>query len=723
MGKKRKKTGRPVQADAPALLKLFKERNRPLSKLEIMRFFDARKKDKGIVKQALHQLMDSGKIVRIGKAYGLSENMRLITGKLEVRPGGFGFVLPEDSRRKDVFISSRNMGGAWHGDRVVAAIVRERKTKNHEGRIVRILSRTRQTLTSKVLKTVGQNLCLCRPTDGRLNFGLMVDCAGTGLEPRPGEIVLAAPGDRVDPTLWEARLVEVLGLESDLGVQELLVKKNHSIPMRFPDDVLAEARSLPGEPSREDFAGREDLRNIGFVTIDGASARDFDDAIYVEEQGGGFRLWVAIADVSHYVRPGSALDREAEERGNSYYFPGSVEPMFPEALSNGLCSLNPNVTRLAMAVCMDFSKRGMPGKSRVFPAVIKSCARLTYGQVKRALLDKESEERDRLKNVLPMLETAETLARKINARRQERGSLDFDLPEPEIVFDDKGGIADIRPLDRHFGHRLIEEFMVSANEAVAVFLEERGPACLYRLHPEPDPDKVRGLLKLLAKTDPHIERPKEINPETLQRLLESVRGSDKEFLVNRMLLRSMMKAGYSPNNEGHFGLASDCYCHFTSPIRRYADLAVHRLAKAALGDSGKFAPGRKKLFQLGSHLGEQERRAMDAEREIQKRMTILFLRRKVGQKFTGVISSLTDFGFWVELKEVMAEGLVRLSTLHDDYYGFLPDHQVLLGQRTGKAFKLGQSVRVMLEAVNLDRLEVDLVLAEDRIKTGQGKKD
>lgn len=716
--RKKKKRKGPVQVDAPALLKLFKERNRPLSKLEIMRAFKAHKKDKGIVKQALRQLTDSGKVVRIGKAYGLSENMRLITGKLEVRPGGFGFVLPEDSRRKDVFIGSRNMGGAWHGDRVVAAIVRERKTKNHEGRIVRILSRRKQTLSAKVVKVMGQEFCLCRPTDARLNFGLMVDCAGAGAEPRPGEIVLAAPGDRVDSTLWEARLVEIIGLESDLGVQEILVKKNHSIPTKFPPDVLAEADHLPGEPSEKDFAGREDLRETGFVTIDGASAKDFDDAIYVEKRQRGYRLWVAIADVSHYVRPGSALDREAEERGNSYYFPKSVEPMFPEALSNGLCSLNPGVNRLAMTVCMDFSSRGMPGKSRVFPSVIRSCARLTYGQVKRALLDKEPEERERLKKVLPMLETAEALARKINARRRERGSIDFDLPEPEIVFDDKGRIADIRPLDRHFGHRLIEEFMVSANEAVASFLEERGPACLYRLHPEPDPDKIRGLLKLLAKTDPQVERPKEINPETLQRLLQSVRGSDKEFLVNRMLLRSMMQAGYSPNNEGHFGLASDCYCHFTSPIRRYADLAVHRLAKAALGEAGSPVPGRKKLFQLGSHLGEQERRAMDAEREIRKRMTILFLRKKVGRKFNGVISSLTDFGFWVELKEVMAEGLVRLSSLHDDYYGFLADHQVLLGQRTGRAFKLGQGVKVILEAVNLDRLEVDLILAEDKVKKG-----
>ncbi len=722
MGRKRREKKvreRTGPLDGRELMALFRESKKPLSAREIFKALDLAKPDREAVRDALTELLEAGKIIQIRNAFGLAERMRLVTGLLEVHRGGIGFVIPEDPKRKDVFIPAQDMAGAWHGDRVVAAIVRERKDRRAEGRIVRILERGRKTLTAKVVKRMGQ-VFLCRPTDPRLDFGVMAGPADKALKPKPGEVVLLVPGDQVEFRLWEGEITEVLGPEQDVTVQEALVKTNHGVPTRFPSPALDQAAVLPEAPGPEDFAGREDLRGLPFVTIDGATARDFDDAVFVERKGKGHRLWVAIADVAHYVRPGTPLDREAEERGNSYYFPRSVEPMFPERLSNGLCSLNPDVPRLAMAVRLEVSAQGQPGEFAVFPAVIRSQARLTYGQVKRAVLDGDAGERAALGGLLPMLEEAETLARRMNARRLARGTLDFDLPEPEILFNLSGETVDIRPKVRHFGHQIIEEFMIAANEAVAEFLSERESPCLYRVHPEPDAEKLENLFKLLERTRPPDQpkrpRPKEITPEDLQKLLEEVRDTDREFLVNRLLLRSMMQARYSPVNEGHFGLASTCYCHFTSPIRRYADLVVHRLVRVALAGPKQVrepVPGHKALLGLGTHLSRRERTAMEAEREILKRVTVLFLKDKVGQTFEGVISSMMDFGFWVELKEVLAEGMVRLSSLSDDYYGYLPDQEMILGSRTGRVFRLGQVVRVVLEDVNLDRLEVNLRLAPE----------
>ena len=437
------------------------------------------------------------------------------------------------------------------------------------------------------------------------------------------------------------------------------------MPTAFPDAALDEAAALPEQPSKADFAGRRDLRNLPFVTIDGATARDFDDAIYVEKRGKGYRLRVAIADVSHYVRPGSALDEEAYERGNSYYFPLSVEPMFPERLSNGLCSLNPDVPRLVMVVSIDYSGRGEPAEAEYFPAVFRSHARLTYDQVKAALLDKDPREQEPIRHVMPMLETAEELARKIQARRRERGSLDFDLPEPDIRLGPDNEILELRPRERHFAHQLIEEFMVAANEAVARFLESAGPGCLYRVHPRPDNEKLERLGKVLQRTSPELKLPARPSTGDLQELLRKAEQSDWSFLVNRLLLRSMMQAQYNPENEGHFGLASESYCHFTSPIRRYADLVVHRLLKSALGDTSQPSPNRKRLRDAADRVNSRERRGVDAEREINRRVVILHLRDRLDERFKGVVSSVTDWGFRVELLGGLAEGTVRLSSLND----------------------------------------------------------
>ena len=719
MGAKRKKgrsgKGRGAGLDAAVVLRIFRESGKPLSDKEVARSLQGIPFKFHDLRHMLESLREAGKLIRVQKGWGLVESMRLVTGVLEISRSGVGYVVPDDKRRKDIFIHPKDIGDAWHGDRVAAAVTRERKDKNHEGRVARVIERGIKTLPCRVVKRMAPDLFLCRPTDARHSMSFMVDYIPPEPDapvPGPEDIMNVGVGEKLEYRLYSGKGLELLGAQGDVSVQEKLVKLNHDIPGDFPLKAVQEAEALPEAPGEVDFADRRDLRDLTFVTIDGAKARDFDDAIYVKKRGRAFTLWVAIADVSHYVPEGGALDAEALERGNSYYFPQSVEPMLPERLSNGLCSLNPNVPRLAMVAEIDFSAKGLPGRAEFYPAVIESKARLTYAQVNRALLLGDEEERKNIAPVLPMLTTAETLARAINTVRTERGNLDFDLPEPEILFNFQGETQDIRPKVRHFGHQIVEEFMIAANEAVARFLTEKGAPVLYRVHPEPDPTKLEALFKLLATTDLGPQLPPAPGPGDLAAVLRVASGTDLDFLVSRLALRTMMQASYSPKLEGHFGLASGCYCHFTSPIRRYADLVVHRSIKNVL--TGKAVPEKRlaRLAKVAEHISRRERVAMEAEREILKRVTVLFLSDKVGRRFHGVISSIADFGFWVEFKEVMAEGMVRLSSLSDDYYTLFAERHELIGERTGRRFRLGQPVEVELTGVDMGRLSVDLGLVE-----------
>lgn len=733
--KKRNPSCPPQPTDQATLLKLLHEARRPLGPDDLLPVLGLHRRKRGEVDEMLQELVAQGKLIRLGRAYGLLERMNLITGKVQLQRSGVAFLIPDDPRRKDVFLGQET-GGAWHGDRVAVAITRESRTRNSEGRVVRIVERGRNVLTVRVMRPAGQGSLLCRPTDPRLDFAILAEHVDPALGLIKGDIALAAPGEQLDPALWAGAILSRLGPESEAKVQEALVKTNHGVPTTFPDDALAEAAALPVAPAEADFLKREDLRALPFVTIDGETARDFDDAIYVERKGRGFALWVAIADVAHYVPNGSALDREAYERGNSYYFPSSVEPMFPQALSNGLCSLNPLVPRLALAVRMDMNSQGVPGEVRVMNAVIKSHARLTYTRARDVCVDKLPEARAALaaevpggagQSVVAMLDAAEELARSMRKLRIQRGSLDFDLPEGEVQFDEAGQPKSVTPKLHHFAHQLIEEFMIAANEAVSVYLQAHALPCLYRVHAPPDREKLETLYTLLARLDGEAAPKRSPNrkgterfsdedftPEAIGRLLASVAGTEREFLVHRMVLRAMKQARYQPENEGHYGLGSESYAHFTSPIRRYADLVVHRLIKRALGDAAMPVPGFKKLAETGQHLSARERVSQEAERECQKRYVCMVLRGQEGREFAGVVSGLTDFGFWVELPDVLAEGFIRLSTMLDDYYGYLKEREILVGQRTGRVIRAGQAVRVKLVGAHLDRLEIDLELAPDK---------
>ncbi|MBG0777567.1 MAG: ribonuclease R [Desulfovibrionaceae bacterium] len=718
MGRKKTKSKGLDPAD---ILKLFRSTRKPLHRGEILRALKGDRVDKHTLGDTLDALIDQGKVIRLrGGAFGLVEHLKLVTGRLEIQRSGVGFVIPDDQRRTDVFVNPAQFGDGWHGDRVAVALLPGREGRRAEGRVVRVIERGQTRFSARVSRHLQPGHVLCHPTDTRQPFALLVETDPSEVL-EIGDILVAEPGEQLERGLWQARLVDRLGDERDVDVQEALVKMGNDVPTDFPPTVLREADNLPEAPSEDDFRDRRDLRELPFVTIDGAKARDFDDAIHVEEKKSGFLLRVAIADVSHYVRPGSRLDREARARGNSYYFPRSVEPMLPERLSNGLCSLNPDVPRLVMVAEIPFDRKGNYGACEFYPAVIRSAARLTYAQVNRAVLLRDADERANLAAHMDHLERAERLARILSEVRRERGSLDFDLPEPEILFNLNGETVDIRPKPRHFGHQIIEEFMIAANEAVARFLTERGFPCMYRIHPDPDPDKLESLFSMLSRTDLAEHVPSGVSAKDLQGLLAAAEGTDLEYLVSRLMLRSMMQATYTPEHQGHFGLASACYCHFTSPIRRYADLVVHRSLKLAiLGDTAGAGAGSglTGLGQLGRELSELERKAMNAEREILKRISILFLQEREGEVFTGVVNGLADFGFWVELSGVMAEGLVRLSTLADDYYGYLPERQEIVGERTGRRFRLGQTVRVRIGDVSMSRLEINL----DLLDAGDGRK-
>ncbi|MCF8029385.1 MAG: ribonuclease R [Desulfohalobiaceae bacterium] len=697
------------------LLDLFHKYTSPLALRDIYKTLKPSEAEKQSIRNMLGQLEENGKLINIGgKAYGLVEKMDLLRGSLEIQRSGVGFVRPQDRRRKDIFIPPHNIGEAWNGDEVLVALIPggKKEGKNPEGRIVRILQRRLKRIPVRINKELAQGMRFAQPVDPKFSqdFLLEDDKSSSGLD--PGVVVVAEPVERLDKHLWKGKCREILGPEEETDVQETVVKILNQIPRSFPKKVLAEAEALPSDPVREDVEARHDLRDLLFVTIDGASAKDFDDAVYVEKTRQGYTLYVAIADVSHYVEPGTPMDQEARNRSNSFYFPNSVEPMFPQALSTGLCSLNPDADRLVMTVKMHFSREGEVLSRDFFSAVIRSKARLTYSRVKQALLDNDREEQEGMGPVYPMLRSAEGLAGILNANRISRGSLNFDLPEPEIHFNPQQEAVDIQPKARHFGHQIVEEFMIAANEAVAGFLDQKKLPLLYRIHPEPNQDKLEALFKLLRKTSLAEHVPEDTDAQSLQRLLEQVEGTRHEFLVNRLLLRSMMQASYYPQNQGHFGLASPCYSHFTSPIRRYADLVLHRILKRVLQETEHTTPGRKKLYKLADHLSQQERIGMAAEREILKRLTIIFLQDKLEETFTGVVNSVTDFGFWVELKEVMADGLVRLSSITDDYYIYWAKEHCLIGRHTGRMFSMGQEVKVRLSNVSLSRQEIDLELEE-----------
>jgi ribonuclease R len=679
-----------------------------LTPAEIQRRAGFERNDLQLIIDALRELCREGKLVRLKKNhYTLPDRQNLVTGRVHAHPDGYGFLIPEDKDTEDVYLSRREMRRVMHGDEVMVRIDRKPRGAT-EAHIVQVIEHAQKRLLGTYEEIDGKAYLI--PMDARVG-AMPLKIAGARLE--KGKVVAAEItrfGTAMSPP--EAAMVQVMGDPDDPEVQAQSITFRFGLSPRFPPEVHREVLSAAYEISEPEIARREDLRALPIVTIDGENARDFDDAVYVRRNGQGYELFVSIADVSYYVRPETALDQEAYARATSVYFPDRAIPMLPEALSNGICSLNPAEDRLTKTAWIEFNGNGEATRSRFFDSVIRSHARMTYTDVRRILVDKDQECVERYRNLVDPFKLMEELALLIYANRKARGNLDFDLPEAEIVLDLQGLPENIVRAERNIAHRIIEEFMIAANEAVARQLAAKDFPTLYRVHEGPDQEALEALAPFLLSLGYRLpQNKKNLPPLEIQRLLESARGKPEERVVNRVLLRSMKQALYQPGNIGHFGLASTCYTHFTSPIRRYPDLIVHRMLDRTLRGE-KLKPKEREdlssyLAEAGKHTSERERHAMDAEREMVALKKAQFMMTKMGEEFSGFVNSLANFGFFVELDAYFIEGLVKLSTLTDDDYDYYEKEYLIKGRRHGRKFRLGDNVRVRVARINAFRSEID----------------
>jgi ribonuclease R len=702
------------------LLKLIREKvEHPATPRELAQRLKIARDERVTLKRLLKDLVKAGDLIETrGNRYGLPDRMNLIVGRITTHPRGFGFVVPDratEDVKGDIFIAGSNLNQAMHGDRVVARI--ERVTdRGAEGRILRILERGASTIVGR-FEMDGGGPGFVVPFDRRLIMDVQIPTDERG-DAQPGDMVTA------EITRWPTaargplgRIVDVLGDINEPGVDTEIIIRKYGIPDAHSDEAIEEARRLGSEVKERDLAGRTDFRPQVTVTIDGEHARDFDDAITLERlENGNYWLGVHIADVAHYVPEASALDEEAYDRGTSVYFPERAVHMFPSELSTGLCSLNPNVDRLVQSCVMEIDRRGTVVRYELHDGVIHSNARMTYTDVNAILTEHDPQVTARYRDLVPLFEQMRDLFEILNRRRHRRGSIDFDLKEPEIVLDDEGMVEAIIAAERNVAHRIIEEFMLLANETVAAHLDEHDVPSLYRVHEEPDPLKIEEFEEFIATLGYSLGKSASaVAPRDFQKLVERMRGTPEEKPIAFLMLRTMQKARYDASNLGHFGLAAESYTHFTSPIRRYPDLVVHRVLREAR--HGRMTGERKAeltddLPEVARHTSERERRADDAERELVQWKKVRFMADKVGDEFEGYVTGVTAFGLYIELIEHFVEGLVHVSTMADDYYRFVERAHILRGENKGKVYRLGDRVKVQVVKVDMERRQVDLGLVE-----------
>ena len=691
------------------------DEDRPLLLREILRRVGLQKEQRQEAREFVRDLAEEGRIVRIrGNRYGLPSKMNLIVGRIKTHPDGYGFVIPEAEEEEDIFISPRNLKEAMYGDRVVARIESIRR-KGKEGSIIRILERKTRKVVGKFMRA--KNYSYVIPEDERILPEVFIP-EGETKRARPNQIVVAEitryPTERARP---EGRITHILGYPDDPEIVPQIIIHKYELPYRFTSTALKEAQNLPPAPSSHEHRNRVDLRGIPTFTIDGENAKDFDDAVSVErENDGSIKLYVSISDVSQYVREDTSLDGEAYSRGTSVYFPDRAIPMFPPELSNEICCLHPRVDRLALTAELRYDANGERKGVRFYPSVIRSDERLTYTWVKKILVDGDPVLRQRFSPLMPSLDLMADLCQELRRRRTGRGTIDFDLPEPEILLNLQGETEDVIRAERSLAHQIIEEFMIAANEAVAHFMEEKELPFIYRIHEPPKKEAIDEFRRFISHLGYRMRKESDHSPKEFQRVLGDVKGRPEERVVNEILLRSMKWAKYSAKNLGHFGLASDGYTHFTSPIRRYPDLIVHRLLKKALCKE-EIKISEEVLAERADHLSNRERVAMEAEREILDRYRVRFMKDKLGEEYGGIISGVAAFGFFVELKDIFVEGLVRMTSLHDDYYQYDEKKYCLIGERTHKTFTIGDEVRVRVDRVDAERRHIDFGLVQriDRI--------
>jgi ribonuclease R len=742
------------------LMRLIRdEMDHPATPREMQQRLKIPREQRGILSRLLKELTRRGDLIETrGNRYGVPDRMNLVVGRITTHPRGFGFVAVErgpapepkrparkPARRRhtsrgekekpardagpvwegDLYIAGSNLNQAMHGDRVVARVERIGSDGRAEGRIVRILERASSTIVGR-FDADASGYGFVVPFDRRLIMDVGIP-GGDELDAQPGDMVL------VEITRWPTatrgplgRVSEVLGDIDDPGVDVEIIIRKYAIPDEHGEEAIAEAARLGSEVRPEDLEGRTDFRPLTTVTIDGEHARDFDDAITLDTlPNGNYWLGVHIADVAHYVQEESALDEEACDRATSVYFPERAVHMFPEQLSTGLCSLNPQVDRLVQSCLMEIDRKGAVVRYELHDGIINSNERMTYTDVNAILTDRDPGVTARYEGLVPLFERMRELFEILNKRRHRRGSIDFDLKEPELILDDEGMVEEITALERNVAHRLIEEFMLVANETVAQHLSEHDVPTLFRIHEDPDPLKVGQFEEFISTLGYTLgAEPEQVTPRHFQKLVERMRGTPEEKPIAFLMLRTMQKARYDPEDLGHFGLAADSYTHFTSPIRRYPDLIVHRTLRESR--QGRMTAERieqltEDMPEIARHTSERERRADDAERELVQWKKVRFMADKVGDEFEGYVTGVSAFGLYIELIEHFVEGMVHVSTMADDYYRFVERAHLLKGENTGKVYRLGDRVKVQVIKVDMERRQVDLGLSEilDRVRESE----
>lgn len=698
------------------LLALMREKMyKPLTEAELIQTLDLDDEEAIDLREMLSQLEREGVIIRTRYGrFGLPEKMNLVVGRLQGNERGYAFLVSTD-RQQDVYIASSNLSGAMHGDRVIARLLPRSEGKRDEGEVIRILERANHRIVGRF--EGGEHVGFCRPDERRIGQDIVIV---------PGETKGAQTGDRIVVRITQfpdgrrqlatGVVEEVLGRTGDPGVDVLAVMRQYDLPDEFPPEVKQEVAKMKLEVGPEDIEGRLDLRDVPTITIDGADAKDLDDAIsLVKLENGNYQLGVHIADVGHYVRPGSEVDKEAFRRGTSVYLLDRVLPMLPFDLSNGICSLTAGVDRLTLSVIMEIDREGNLVQHEIVESVIHSHARMTYDEVNRILVGEDPELRERYRDLLQQLQWMKELRGILAEKRAARGAIDFEIQEAKIILDEEGRVKDIVPRNPTLADSIIEEFMVRANETIAETYYRLEMPFVYRVHEEPKTSKVSELNSFLGAFGLRIKaKPEEIHPKSFQAVLAQVEGRPEQRLIHRVLLRSMMRARYTPQCLGHFGLALKYYCHFTSPIRRYPDLVIHRIIKENLRKKHLDDKRRAELAAFVERAAIQssarEQVATDAERAVVDIKKTEFMLGKEGEIYDAIISGVTNFGFFAELDNTV-EGLVHVSSLDDDYYQYDEESYSLIGQRTKRRFRLGDRVRVQVVNVDLEERRIDFELA------------
>lgn len=699
------------------ILTYFKESGtKPLTVQDLEEVFEMDQSDdfKMLVK-TLNELEQTGRLIRTRKnRFGLPEKMNLIRGKIEMNRKGFAFLIPDDENEQDVYIHSSDLDTAMNNDIVIARLEKKGVRDNRpEGVVIRVLERANQ----QVVGTFEDNkeFGFVIPDDQRIPSDIFIaknNMSGAVTGHKVVVDLVKFPEGRKSA---EGKIVQILGHKNDPGIDILSIIYKHGIKIDFPEEVLDAAGSVPDEVSGEDVSGRRDLRNETIVTIDGADAKDLDDAVRVEKlANGNYLLGVYIADVSYYVTENSALDKEAVQRGTSVYLVDRVIPMIPHRLSNGICSLNRGEDRLTLSCEMEINSTGQVISHEIFEAVINTTERMTYEDVNKILVDKDETLREKFSPLVSLFEEMEALAQILRQKRMKRGAIDFDFKEAQVLVDEAGKAQDVVLRERSVGEKLIEEFMLAANETIAEHFHWLDVPFIHRIHEAPDEAKLDHFFEFLAGLGYVVKgTANDIHPLELQKVLERVRGKTEEMVISKLMLRSMKQAKYDPNSIGHFGLSTEFYTHFTSPIRRYPDLIVHRLIRTYLlhGDltDKTLKRWKKSLPDIAKHTSEMERAAVDTEREVDDLKKAEYMLDKIGEQYTGIISSVTSFGLFVELENTV-EGLVHVSYMVDDYYHYSDRHHALIGEMTGKVYRIGEEVEIKVSDVNMDERTVDFIL-------------